>query len=463
MHKHILAFTIFIFVSISAFAQVNPLIVNDSRNIDPLRHLAGDTTYLVNGVWSPLNPLPAPNAGVNAVYWEPLSKVFICGGINDSSQLSASCYWFDPAANSYSAAASLPTGRWAGKLVKVKDALYLVGSINNFSAPDGLIYRYTPATDQWQLMDTMPIPFVHESAVCVLNDSLIVSIGGSTAGYSSPRNFIRLYNASTNTWASNAGTFPINITSSHAEVFTNETDTAMYIVGGYSAGNLNTVYEGLTVLSDSLILITWELKGQTPFGLGVYRPAGGKWKNYLIFGPGLNASTPINTMWGMTGDTAGDPVWSSFLPNAPDSIANISTFGISTGPDSNYFYLFGGYSRGTTVSNAQKYSFVTPVPIGIQQTGTTVPSDFMLYQNYPNPFNPVTKIRFDISNVNNNSPAEFFVYDLLGRMVKYESLGNLNPGIYEYSFDASGLSSGVYFYSLRKGDLMKTKRMILLK
>ena len=82
MHKHILAFTILIFVSISAFAQVNPLTIYDSRNVDPLSHLAGDTTYLVNGVWSPLNPLPAPNAGVNAVYWEPLSKVFICGGIN---------------------------------------------------------------------------------------------------------------------------------------------------------------------------------------------------------------------------------------------------------------------------------------------------------------------------------------------------------------------------------------------
>lgn len=463
MHKHILAFTIFILTSVASFAQVNPLIINDSRNIDPLAHLRGDTTYLVNGVWSPLSQLAASYAGVNAVYWEPSSKVFVCGGINDSSQLSAACYWFDPASNSYSPAASLPTGRWAGKLVKVRDALYLVGSINNFSAPDGLIYKYTPAVDQWQLMDTMPIPFVHEPAVCVIHDSLIFAIGGSTAGYSSPRNYIRIYNTYTNTWSSNAGTFPVNITSSHAEVYTDASDTVIYVVGGYSAGNLNTVYEGAMVLGDSLTSITWNLAGQSPFGLGVYRPAGGKWKNYLIFGPGMNAGTSINTMWGMTRDTAGDPVWTSFLPNAPDSIANISTFGISTGPDSNYFYLFGGYSHGAAVGNAQKYSFITPVPIGIQQTGTNVPSGFDLYQNYPNPFNPVTKIRFDISTNGDKSPVEFFIYDVLGRMVKYDNLGRLNPGIYTYSFDASVLSSGVYFYSLKKGEFMKTKRMVLLK
>lgn len=463
MRKYILAFTILLSVSFTAFAQVNPLFINDSRNIDPLEHLRGDTTYLVNGVWSPLNSLPSPNAGVNAVYWEPLSKVFVCGGINDSNQLSALCYWFDPASNSYSPAASLPTGRWAGKLVKVRDALYLVGSINNFSAPDGLIYKYTPSADQWQLMDTMPIPFVQESAVCVINDSLIFAIGGSTAGYSSPKNFIRIFSPFTNTWSSNAGTFPVNITSSHAEVFTDESDTAIYVVGGYSAGNLNTVYEGAVLLTDSLISISWELVGQSPFGLGVYRPAGGKWKNYLVFGPGMNAGTAINTMWGLTRDSEGEPVWSNFLPNAPDSIANISTFGISSGPDSNYFYLFGGYSHGAAVSNAQKYSFITPVPIGVQQTGTIVPAEFELYQNYPNPFNPVTRIRFDINASNNNSPAEFFVYDLLGRVVKHEKLGELNPGTFEYDFDGSGLASGVYIYSLKKGNLMKTKRMILLK
>jgi hypothetical protein len=48
-------------------------------------------------------------------------------------------------------------------------------------------------------------------------------------------------------------------------------------------------------------------------------------------------------------------------------------------------------------------------------------------------------------------------------VVKYEKLGELNPGTFEYDFDGSGLASGVYIYSLKKGNLMKTKRMILLK
>jgi hypothetical protein len=462
MHTYIRAFTILLILTASILSQVNPFFVSDKRNIDPLAHLAGDTVYTINGAWSSLNPIDSAYSGVNAYYWEPFDKIFLCGGVNDSAIASSSCYWFDPAANTYSPAASLPAGRWSGKLVRVRDELYLIGSINTFSAPDGLIYSYSPASNQWTIKDTMPAPFVHEAAVCVLKDSIIVAIGGSTAGFSSPRNFVRIYDPLTNVWTSSSSFFPINITCSHAEVYTAIPDTNLiYVVGGYSAGNLNTVYEGYVRYNDS-ISIDWILGGQAPFGIGVYRVSGAKWGDYLVFGPGLNGGIPISTMWAMTVDKDQIPQWYSFQPNAPDSIANISTIAVKSGVDSNYFYLFGGFSHNTIVNNARKYAFVTPDPIGIHQIGSFVPADFKLYQNYPNPFNPSTVIRFDV-NIISTSPVELYIYDVLGRIIEYKSYIGLRPGSYEYSFDGTKLSSGIYFYVLRQGFSTFSRKMILLK
>ncbi|KXK56468.1 MAG: Beta-galactosidase/beta-glucuronidase, partial [Chlorobi bacterium OLB5] len=55
------------------------------------------------------------------------------------------------------------------------------------------------------------------------------------------------------------------------------------------------------------------------------------------------------------------------------------------------------------------------------------------------------------------------IYDISGRLVKTILQQNIKPGSYEVSFDASGLSSGAYFYRLTSGDFTETKKMVLLK
>lgn len=98
-------------------------------------------------------------------------------------------------------------------------------------------------------------------------------------------------------------------------------------------------------------------------------------------------------------------------------------------------------------------------PIGIKQISNVV-KDFALLQNYPNPFNPTTRISFSI-------PRKDFVYlrvyDILGREVKTLINEELAPGEYEYEFDAEGLSSGFYYYSLRAGEYVAVKKMVLVK
>ncbi|MBE0570027.1 MAG: T9SS type A sorting domain-containing protein [Ignavibacteriaceae bacterium] len=87
--------------------------------------------------------------------------------------------------------------------------------------------------------------------------------------------------------------------------------------------------------------------------------------------------------------------------------------------------------------------------------------DFKLEQNYPNPFNPSTKISWQ-------SPVSSWqtlkVYDMLGREVATLVDEYRPAGSYEVEFSAkSGLKSGVYFYTLRAGEFVQTKKMILIK
>ena len=95
----------------------------------------------------------------------------------------------------------------------------------------------------------------------------------------------------------------------------------------------------------------------------------------------------------------------------------------------------------------------------------SVPVEFNLYQNYPNPFNPSTKIKFTIpSNVKRETSNVILkVYDILGNEIITLLEKELTAGEYEFTFDASKLSSGVYFYQLKTGSFVITKKMVLIR
>lgn len=101
----------------------------------------------------------------------------------------------------------------------------------------------------------------------------------------------------------------------------------------------------------------------------------------------------------------------------------------------------------------------TTEPIGIHQISTIV-KEFSLNQNYPNPFNPSTKINFTIPKT---EAVYLKVYDILGREVKSLVNETLTQGEYQVDFDGKNLSSGMYYYSLRAGEFVSVKKMVLVK
>ncbi|MDZ4712755.1 MAG: T9SS type A sorting domain-containing protein [bacterium] len=103
---------------------------------------------------------------------------------------------------------------------------------------------------------------------------------------------------------------------------------------------------------------------------------------------------------------------------------------------------------------------ISPEIVGVQNISNIIPEKFELQQNYPNPFNPVTNLKFGITN------PEFVtlkVYNTLGMEVEVLVNENLTPGKYEVRFDGSNFASGIYFYRIKAGEFVDTKRMMLIK
>ena len=89
-----------------------------------------------------------------------------------------------------------------------------------------------------------------------------------------------------------------------------------------------------------------------------------------------------------------------------------------------------------------------------------IPSSFDLSQNYPNPFNPSTVISYQLPQANY---VTIKVYDMIGNEVATLIDEIKAPGYYSVNFNASHLSTGVYFYQLKTGDLVSTKKLIIMK
>lgn len=133
--------------------------------------------------------------------------------------------------------------------------------------------------------------------------------------------------------------------------------------------------------------------------------------------------------------------------------------GMGSGVEVYEIYVGNNYVfAGTYEDNLWRY----PLSIlSVEEISTEEPvSNFELEQNYPNPFNPSTNIKFAL-------PQTFFItleiFNSLGERVSILVSQELNAGTYNYDWNASNLTSGIYFYKLQAGNLNETKKMILLK
>ncbi|HCD51381.1 MAG TPA: hypothetical protein DEQ34_02970, partial [Balneolaceae bacterium] len=123
--------------------------------------------------------------------------------------------------------------------------------------------------------------------------------------------------------------------------------------------------------------------------------------------------------------------------------------------NTNYTYHVLAY-YGDELSDAAEYS----ATLTSSETEVETPAEISLFQNYPNPFNPSTVISYQLAE---SGDVALKIFDTMGREVAALVNRPQRAGLHAITFDASGLSSGTYFYQLKTGDFIQSRKMILLK
>jgi len=171
---------------------------------------------------------------------------------------------------------------------------------------------------------------------------------------------------------------------------------------------------------------------------------------------GLDNSA-TTTAKGVFKTTNGGATWTDFNGGSLLNTYAIRALAFRTTLPATLYAGDGGTATANTGTGVYEYSFNTS---NIGNSNSGIPSAFELHQNYPNPFNPATTISYGI-------PSSGFVrlslFDMLGKEVAVLENGYKKAGYYNLNFNASGLSSGIYFYRLISGSFVGVKKMILVK
>jgi hypothetical protein len=141
-------------------------------------------------------------------------------------------------------------------------------------------------------------------------------------------------------------------------------------------------------------------------------------------------------------------------------IGYVPGFGTTTEPKS-YSFTDDKTSAGIYKYRLKQIDFDGRVNYSSEvELEVTGPKDFALYQNYPNPFNPFTTIKFALPV---KASVEIAVYNSLGEKITDLFSGELDSGFHEVEFNATNLSSGIYFYRMASEEFVSVKKMIIIK
>jgi hypothetical protein len=164
------------------------------------------------------------------------------------------------------------------------------------------------------------------------------------------------------------------------------------------------------------------------------------------------------------GDLGGEPRWyfnevPGFLHNSPAPDFYINR---SDNPRAGFEVTIpiprAGVSGGLWLY--VEYLYWAEGAVSVDRPTDDLPHGCAVLQNYPNPFNPSTTIRYGLPH---KSQVSLMVYNTLGQEVATLAQGEQETGYHDVRFDASGLSSGVYFYRLQAGTYVETRKLLLIR
>jgi hypothetical protein len=331
--------------------------------------------------------------------------------------------WFTSAGGvsaNYVARFNTQTNTWSslgtGSSNGVNNVVYALAVVGNevvvggqFTSAGGVsanrVARFNTQTNTWSTLGTGSSNGVNNvvNALAVVGNEVVVGGQFTSAGGVSANNVAR-FNTQTNTW-STLGTGSSN---------------------GVSGGSSFAAVNALAVV------------GNEVFVGGYFTSAGGVSANYVA-----RFNTQTNTWSSLgTGSSNGVNYWVYVLAVVGDEVFVGGGFTLAGGIASTFI---ARWNSGTS---------------RVEQLSPTAPKTFLLEQNYPNPFNPSTTIRYQLPVA---SEVKLEVYDVLGKKIATLVNERQSAGAYQVVWNASGLSSGTYFYRLQAGTFVETKKMIMVK
>ena len=225
-----------------------------------------------------------------------------------------------------------------------------------------------------------------------------------------------------------------------------------YIITGSADPPVSQNYQDLWIFKvgpngDLIWSRTYGESAGSEIGYGIIRvPPDG----YLIAG---SRGIFDSDIWIMRINSVGDTLWTKTVggQNTDESYAALKTF------DDGYLILGWsssfGFSNSWLIKLAQEPSFV-------QGSQEIISTEYSIFQNYPNPFNPSTTIEYSVPHL---TQVQVKVFDVLGNEIETLVNEEKPSGTYRVNWNAANLAGAIYFYQLRTGDFIQTKKMILLK
>jgi hypothetical protein len=172
----------------------------------------------------------------------------------------------------------------------------------------------------------------------------------------------------------------------------------------------------------------------------------------------------------MTGDTLDERLFMWVNPNPAEAEPDTATANARAFRDMNngfnrVVYHFGGEfaTQQLTIDEIRlgtSWIDISSPLVDVEGINDLNPVKYSLQQNYPNPFNPSTKISFSIIEA---GIVNLKIYNLMGEEILTLLNDYKDIGTYTIDFNASGLSSGIYFYKIISGNYTEIKKMVLIK
>lgn len=455
-------FLLFICISFSIYSQKIPTTLYEIYEKD-VKFDFSQGSERSAGVWIQGQSMPFPRYyGASVMYSRnDTTWLYVFGGDTTSRSAVTASLRYNVNSDLWEYITPLPVPMRLNSAARLGDKLYTMGGFDTTETGLKKFYEYDTNTNLWAELSELPDAIILHKAISY-QDSIIYIIGGMKSDSTIFLNRVLLYNIHTQQFRE-ATPLPEPRANFALAIVNN----SIFLTGGYfNSDSLSnkTIIATIDPFDNAQLTYSFGVDSGSNYPIQVHSHFGYPKANDSInfFGGSITtAFSPVNDSYTFivsqnifnTEDIIPDSL-SAFYAGYNYSIINFGSNSVMT------IVIAGGVRHGPFITGRTWVYKDTLSITAITENEINLPSCFILEQNYPNPFNPSTVIGWQLQG---SGYVSLKIYDVLGNEVVTLIDDELSAGNHKIEFNASSLSSGVYFYTLTAGEFTDTKKLLLLK